>query len=303
MDLNSDGHPDILSGSYSRLDNKTMAGLFYVLWGQPDGTFKKPVPLEGTDHQPLIIPSDNGELSMASVCTRPTAVDWNADGKLDLVVGSFDGRFYLFMGEGQGKFSPVARQILAGDEVLQLNQTRRMLPNGTMNVPIVMPGHHGDPFFADWDGDGDLDMLSGSDAGGVQWAENIAGPGKPIRLKPFTWLIPPPAEQRDQCQPAEYTEPAGRTRVWAYDMNGDGKLDILVGDSITLISPANGLSQQEFFRQREKWTADLNALYHEMYGSREDSKKKTERLRAHYQRRKEFMTEDQTGFVWVYLRK
>ena len=40
MDLNDDGYGDILSGSYSRM-GRPMAGLFQVLWGQSDGTFKK----------------------------------------------------------------------------------------------------------------------------------------------------------------------------------------------------------------------------------------------------------------------
>ena len=37
MDLDGDGHLDILSGSYSRMDTD-MAGLFQVLYGNPDGT-------------------------------------------------------------------------------------------------------------------------------------------------------------------------------------------------------------------------------------------------------------------------
>ena len=44
--------------------------------------------------------------------------------------------------------------------------------------PLTIEGHHSDPFVIDWDGDGDLDLLSGSSEGGVQWAENRAGPGK-----------------------------------------------------------------------------------------------------------------------------
>jgi len=40
VDIDGDGIPDILSGSYSRMD-KAMAGLFQVLYGKADGTFKK----------------------------------------------------------------------------------------------------------------------------------------------------------------------------------------------------------------------------------------------------------------------
>jgi hypothetical protein len=38
VDLDRDGRRDILSGSYSRMQND-MAGLFQVLYGNEDGTF------------------------------------------------------------------------------------------------------------------------------------------------------------------------------------------------------------------------------------------------------------------------
>jgi hypothetical protein len=48
VDLDGDGHLDILSGSYSRMD-KDMAGLIQVLYGKGDGTFRKAEVLKGTD--------------------------------------------------------------------------------------------------------------------------------------------------------------------------------------------------------------------------------------------------------------
>ena len=49
------GRRDILSGSYSRVE-RPMAGLFQVLYGEPDGTFRKAEVLRGTDGEPLVIP-------------------------------------------------------------------------------------------------------------------------------------------------------------------------------------------------------------------------------------------------------
>ena len=40
MDIDGDGIPDIISGSYSRQD-RDMAGLIQVLYGKGDGTFRK----------------------------------------------------------------------------------------------------------------------------------------------------------------------------------------------------------------------------------------------------------------------
>ena len=152
-----------------------MAGLFQVLHGKADGTFRKAEVLKGTDGEPLIIPvrskPGKGDDWVNNICTRPFAVDWDGDGHLDLVVGNFPGTFYLFKGQGSGKFLPKPDEMKAGDQ------------------PLKVEGHHGDPFVIDWDGDGDLDILSGSSEGGVQWAENRAGPGKPPRLEPFRTLI------------------------------------------------------------------------------------------------------------------
>ena len=152
-----------------------MAGLFQVLYGKPDGTFRKAEVLKGTDGEPLIIPvrskPGKGDDWANGICTRPFAVDWDGDGHLDLVVGTFPGTFYLFKGQGHGKFLPKPEEMKAGDR------------------PLKFEGYHGDPFVIDWDGDGDLDILSGSSEGGVQWAENRAGPGKPPRLEPFRVLI------------------------------------------------------------------------------------------------------------------
>ena len=48
MDLDGDGRHDILSGSYSRME-QDMAGLFQVLYGKGDGTFRPAEVLMGTD--------------------------------------------------------------------------------------------------------------------------------------------------------------------------------------------------------------------------------------------------------------
>ena len=201
MDLDGDGHRDILSGSYSRMD-RDMAGLFQVLYGKADGTFRKAEVLKGTDGEPLIIPADDDKQLTEKICTRPFAVDWDGDGQLDLVVGNFSGTFYWFKGEGKGKFAPKPEPIKAGGK------------------PLKIPGVHSDPFVIDWDGDGDLDLrqrverrrrlLGGEHGRQGQAAGARAVPGADRARRPSGARVRPEAAPRGATSPARRTRP----RVW-----------------------------------------------------------------------------------------
>ncbi len=289
MDINGDGIRDILSGSYSRQE-KDMAGLFQVLHGKTGGTFQKAAVLKGTDGEPLIIPADNKDRLTDKICTRPFAVDWNGDGHLDLVVGNFGGSFFWFKGEGKGRFLPKPEAINSGGE------------------PLRIRGAHSDPFMIDWDGDGDLDLLSGSTDGGVQWSENNAGKGKLPEMTPFQPLIKTakPTEYGHALREGDLTGPTTSTRIWVEDLNGDGKLDLLVGDSVTLTSPAKGLSVEEFQKKSVAWQKAVDKLGQEMASEKADQatrEKASQEFSKVYRERSKFLIEDRTGFVWVYLQK
>jgi len=292
VDLNQDGQRDILSGSYSRTGGGVdgMAGLFQVLWGQANGKFKKAAALTGTDGKPLIIPAADRQKLTEKICTRPAAVDWDDDGDLDLVVGNFAGTFYLFTGEGKGKFQPEPKLIKTGDK------------------PLKIQGAHSDPFVVDWDRDGDLDLLSGSSSGGVQWAENTAGKGQTPVLKPFQWLIKPGSSKArgGMISAKDLAGPAGSTRVWVDDLNDDGKLDILVGDTVTVTSLPAGVSKQAYEQKKAAWEKAFQAASQEMRNASQDAEKRQaayNRYRELYAKRAEFIKQERTGFVWLYLQK
>jgi len=139
------------------------------------------------------------------------AVDWERDGDLDLVLGSFQGQFFVRLNEGTPQtpaFAMKSVQLKAAD------------------VPIEVPGRDAIPKVADWDGDGRFDLLSGSGSGGVYWLRNVGSETSPEFAPPEE--IVRPAELGNTS--TEPTWPGQRTQVCPTDYDGDGDLDLLVGD-------------------------------------------------------------------------
>lgn len=287
MDVNGDGQLDILSGSYSRQD-RAMAGLFQVLHGKADGTFAKPVALNGSDGKLLILPGDSEDTMTDRICTRPTAVDLDADGKLDIVSGNFSGTFFLFRGEGAGKFAPQATPLLGGEKPLRVEM-------------------HSDPFFVDWDKDGDLDLLSGSARGGVYYAENTGSKTKPA-FKAFAEMVAPAGHHSEPQVTADdehFHAPGSSTRVWADDIDGDGALDLLIGDQVELIQPAEGVDLATAQKRFAEWQAQLAKLMESSpWGEgKEPSAEEMEAWQKAYQEHEtameKFARRQHTGYVWL----
>ncbi len=139
-----------------------------------------------------------------------SAVDWNSDGNTDLIAGGYvTGRIYFFEDTSDG----------AGPLALTLRG-----PIESDGAPINVRDWCASPCIADFDDDGDLDLISGS----------------------YTWL---PEEKKDPSflryyenrgtrampelaeRPLPYTGPTRTFRLpvpRASDWNGDGLLDLVV---------------------------------------------------------------------------
>ena len=248
--------------------------------------------------------------------------DWNGDGHLDLVVGNFTGTFYWFKGQGKGKFDPKPEQILVDGK------------------PLKISGVHSDPIIVDWDGDGDLDIVSGSSDGCIVWAENTAGKGKPPVLKAFQTLVAKGVYPDGSKMVGEenLSRPNYGVRVWVDDINGDGKLDLIVGDQVTLVSPAKGLTSDDVTKKLKEWDAEYKkasdaiqtlqkehaemAMKEAKKDEKQDEKKEDKKdlkkakeefvksqqkaydeLNLIYKKRGDIIKEEVTGFVWVYVQK
>ena len=296
MDVTGDGIADIISGCYVA-DEERSKGIAhqYVIAGKADGTFAKAVPIKTTDGKPLVLPgsTDRDRYHLSSICTHPFASDWDGDGDLDLLIGNFQGTFYLAENVG-----------IAAKPSWQAEGTWIKDPNGS---ELLLKQRHSAPFVIDWDSDGDLDILSGTASGGVQWAENSGTRQRPSFLS-FQQLVAPPQRSPNLIENNEDIVPSRSTRIWVADVNDDGIHDLLVGDNATLRRKKNGLSEEEFTRLVAAYDAEgqeLQKIGQELGGTADKNsaefKAYDQRSRNHYASRTEFLDTERTGFVWLYL--
>ncbi len=246
MDLNEDGYKDIITGCYATVYTgdaytENMEGWYYVFWGKPDGTFKAAEVIKRPDGKPLIVEDDEE----SAFCTRPFVVDLDGDGKLDIVGGNFSGTFYFFKGKGKGNFDPKPSLIKTAD-----------------GKALEIPHGHSDPCLADWDGDGDYDLFSGDINGGVYMSLNV-GSKTEARFSTIVTVIK--AERDSSDKPLwigdKYPGPYEGTRVWVDDINGDGKMDILVGDNIRANKLGEGYTREVALKLVAEIDEKINHAY------------------------------------------
>ncbi len=239
MDINNDGHIDIISGSWP--------GEIFHFKGGPDNTFAAPEMLtykngeiinigggprkdniimngrkytiiagttttEETNEGKFVIyhgkkfkSTDENPIATTGTASTAHLTDWDGDGDYDLIVGTINGKVYLIPNEGTPDSYAFGKE-----------------------KQIASVASRAGPCAADWDDDGDLDLLVGADDGSVSLFENTGSVTSP-KLASAVKLVPS-VERIMSTQAPKEVRRGSRSKICVADWNSDGRLDLLVGD-------------------------------------------------------------------------
>ncbi|MHC4931014.1 MAG: FG-GAP-like repeat-containing protein [Planctomycetota bacterium] len=331
MDLNDDGHLDLISGSWP--------GEIYLFRGGEGRTFEKPEMIKdkeghyiniggGVREQPdgtILVTghaeeetTDNGkfltcgrerirvkpdqEVWSTGTASAVHAADWDGDGDYDLLIGDIRGRLFLVPNEGTKTEPSFGRES--------------SLRTGLL-VPAKVAGDAG-PFVVDWDGDGDDDLLVGAGDGSVVLFRNAATKGAPPALGLPERLIPPGEVSYGDDVPSEPRR-GHRSKICPVDWDGDGRLDLLVGDYTTqrpnLPEPtAEEKAEHDRLRkERDRLNQAYSALFDKLHGEgrvRDETEfeKRLQELHKVQQKLQDLGMRippeyESHGWVWLFLRK
>ncbi len=187
-DWNDDGKKDIISGSKS--------GHVFVYLNR--GTNQEPVfDMDMVFRIPYIIVEGESD---------PCIVDWNDDGKKDLLVGQGSGEVFKFKNRGTNQ-QPLFAAVQASDEQVFVEEQK--VNNGDLDV-----GNYSSPAMVDWNGDGKKDLIVGNQKGAVYVFLNIG----------YGYELSSDGIETDIKVPKKATP-------FIVDWNNDGKFDVISGSS------------------------------------------------------------------------
>jgi hypothetical protein len=341
VDINNDGLPDILSGSWP--------GEIFLFRGTEDRSFKAPEMIKDKDgkfinigggireeknffapmddhNQPKTITLIAGNarfeytpegtfvnyhgqrlestperpIAITGTASTVHAVDWDGDSDYDLIIGDIRGKVYLIPNEGtpESYVFGKEKQLHAGGQAIDVKRGAG-------------------PFTADWDGDGDLDLLVGANDGSVSLYRNTGSAQSP-ELVSAVQLVEP-GEKATGAQAPKEVRRGIRSKICVTDWDGDGRLDLLVGDlasqkpDLPEPTPEQKAEHERIRKELEKVQEHKRELWEQLsHPTGEQTKEQIEEIEKELDEVRERMTGlrsklpreyERHGWIWLFLRK
>ncbi len=205
MDFNNDGKKDLLAG-----DQKGQVWVFLNT-----GTDAAPVLAEGVRLESAgntIVGSSSDKASVMGIYSKMHYADFNGDGLDDILIGHTAGSGH--------------------DIVMYKNIGTKTEPKFGKPEPVELPGtkvSRPSPYVFDWDGDGKVDLLLGTERAAVYFCRNV-GTNKEPKLE----------KGKKLNLVGDGFDKSYRCRIDVADFNGDGKSDIIVGNFYSNKEPNGG---------------------------------------------------------------
>jgi hypothetical protein len=152
-----------------------------------------------------------GEMLDAGTDSAPTFMDIDGDGLLDMLIGNFG--YYTPVVNFRPSLNYFRNTGTANQPEFTLVD-RDYLELSALGVNFIFSFV---PFAGDLDGDGDIDLLIGNSQGNLFYFENTAGVGNPVS---FAGIV----SNYEGLSGGAYSKPC------IFDVNGDGLMDILIGN-------------------------------------------------------------------------
>ena len=188
VDYNLDGKKDVLVG--------TVEG--NIVYYRNSGS-------NSTPHfsEQHLLPGEGKKVIDVGTHAAPFMIDYNNDGKNDLLVGNGNGSLLYFANQG----SSAAPLFTSPEEIEDVD-----------GVPLAVESHS-KPFLIDWDGDSKKDILLGSGSGTIHYYHNEGSDRYPLFSSPQL------LKTGERLLTVE-----SNASPFVADWDGDGRKDLLVGD-------------------------------------------------------------------------